>query len=78
MDELKDKAMTDMTNEETVQQICQYIDDNVFCSAEEHCRALEYQLDRIEKQQHYLKEWVNESLNPAIKEIRDALRPPGE
>ena len=66
--------MTDMTNEETVQQICQYIDDNVFCSAEEHCRKLEWQLDRIEKEQGYLREWVNETMNPAVQEIRDTLR----
>lgn len=63
-----------MTNEETVQQICQYIDGNVFCAAEEHCRALEYQLDRIENQQRYLKDYVNESLTPAVREIRNLLR----
>ena len=66
--------MTDMSNEETLHQTCQYIDDNVFCSAEEHCRALKYQLNRVQKEQRYLREWVNETMNPAIQEIRDTLR----
>ena len=71
----KETDMTDdITNEETVQEICQFIDNNICCSAEEHCRALGYQLDRIENQQRYLREWVNETLNPAVQEIRDALR----
>ena len=63
-----------MTNEETVQQICQYIEGNFYCSAEEHCRALEYQLDRIENQQRHLKTYINDSLSPAILEIRSTLR----
>jgi hypothetical protein len=70
--------ITDLTNEETVQQICQYIDGNVCCSAEEHCRALEYQLDRIERWQQTWVKHVNESLSPDLLEIRNALREKGD
>ena len=74
---MKTPEVNDLTNEETVQQICQYIDGNVFCSAEEHCRKLEHQFDRIETQQRHLKAYVEDCLDPVIIEIRNLVREMG-
>lgn len=45
------------------------IDENFICSAEEHCRNLEYQLDRIEKRQEQWVDFVNTQLVPFIKKF---------
>ena len=66
--------MTDMTNEETVQQICQYIEGNVFCSAEEHCRAMEYQLDRIDKKLNGIVRFLKRRVKPLLDELDNEAR----
>ena len=69
--------MKEVDRDEIRQLIREGIENNFCCTGEDGARSLEYQLDRIEKQQHYLKDYINDSLTPAIKEIRDALRATG-
>lgn len=70
--------MKELKFKETKKAVAQAIDENFVCFAEDFSRNLEDQLDRIERRQKHWIEYVNDSLNPALKEIRDALRPPGD
>jgi hypothetical protein len=67
-----------MDRDELKQVVSESIDENFVCHAEEHCRKLEHQLDRIETQQRHLKNYVEDHLDPGIIEIRDALREQGD
>ena len=63
-----------MERDELKQLICECIDENNVCGSMLEIQDLGFQLTRIENQQRYLKNYINEGLTPAVQEIRDTLR----
>ena len=63
-----------MERDELKQLICECIDENNVCGATLEIQDIGFQLTRIENQQRYLRDYVNDALTPAIQEIRDTLR----
>jgi len=66
--------MTEKTNNETVQEICQYFDENNVCSSLLEIQDIDFRVVRIEQKLDAIIRFLKRRVKPVLDDISEEIK----